>query len=170
MLQTEPGALSNPKIRDMITAFIIINGGQYCRPHRRLICHVCEADYTSTHQDENQKRINFGCRPCGDANLDEVSHVLNKEVYAVQMELRARQEPYEAKGILAPGLKEWGAAIENDINTRYAIPAECSQCSYYQCGKTTDLKSCAKCKIVKYCSRECQTADWKYEHKYECCP
>ena len=170
MLAKEQGLSGDHSIRDMIIKAILVNGGQYCRPHRRLSCHVCEVDYTSSHEAENEKRAHFRCRPCGDANLDEVSHVLHKEVYASQMEFKARQEPYKGKGMWAPGLREWATANENDINARNAIPAECSQCSYYKCGKTTDLKSCAKCKIVKYCSRECQTADWKYEHKYECCP
>jgi hypothetical protein len=36
------------------------------------------------------------------------------------------------------------------------------------CGKKDiKLKSCAKCKIVKYCSKECQCADWN-NHKQTC--
>ena len=30
------------------------------------------------------------------------------------------------------------------------------------------LKSCAKCKTAKYCSKECQTEDWKTKHKVRC--
>ena len=37
-----------------------------------------------------------------------------------------------------------------------------------QCGKSdVQLKACSKCKIVKYCSKKCQCADWK-EHKKTC--
>jgi len=35
------------------------------------------------------------------------------------------------------------------------------------CGKTEDLKKCAKCLVVFYCSKEHQTQDWK-RHKLEC--
>lgn len=39
------------------------------------------------------------------------------------------------------------------------------QCN--NCGATEDLKSCAACKTVAYCSRECQVANWK-AHKPGC--
>lgn len=37
----------------------------------------------------------------------------------------------------------------------------------YTCCKSYDLQRCSKCKSIRYCSKECQTADWKY-HKQEC--
>jgi hypothetical protein len=37
------------------------------------------------------------------------------------------------------------------------------------CGKGNDLKSCSRCKNVKYCSRECQVSDWP-SHKTACKP
>lgn len=39
------------------------------------------------------------------------------------------------------------------------------------CCKSTDLKlmACSSCKKAQYCSKECQTADWKlYQHKLVC--
>jgi hypothetical protein len=39
----------------------------------------------------------------------------------------------------------------------------------YGCGKTSqdELQICARCKLVSYCSRECQKKDWK-QHRLEC--
>ncbi len=34
--------------------------------------------------------------------------------------------------------------------------------------QSAELKSCARCRKVAYCSVECQTADWKARHKAEC--
>ncbi len=31
-----------------------------------------------------------------------------------------------------------------------------------------ELKSCSRCKLVTYCSRQCQTAHWKAGHKLLC--
>jgi len=39
------------------------------------------------------------------------------------------------------------------------------------CGKSdrdTKLFQCARCKVVQYCSKECQKVHWKKEHKYSC--
>ena len=46
------------------------------------------------------------------------------------------------------------------------------QVLYTQCGncgaKNKILKSCATCRAVKYCSKECQTASWKLSHRKNC--
>ncbi|KAL9061234.1 MAG: hypothetical protein Q9206_000629 [Seirophora lacunosa] len=34
--------------------------------------------------------------------------------------------------------------------------------------ETRTLKICNGCKVVKYCSKRCQSRSWKVEHKYEC--
>jgi hypothetical protein len=37
------------------------------------------------------------------------------------------------------------------------------------CGKPNSLHVCAKCEKARYCSKECQTMDWKlYEHNQIC--
>ena len=41
---------------------------------------------------------------------------------------------------------------------------ECANCKE----KLKTLMSCAKCKKVRYCCRECQVADWKAGHKQLC--
>ncbi|KLO12550.1 hypothetical protein SCHPADRAFT_410995 [Schizopora paradoxa] len=30
------------------------------------------------------------------------------------------------------------------------------------------LKKCSRCKFVLYCSQDCQTKDWKMDHKQNC--
>ena len=37
----------------------------------------------------------------------------------------------------------------------------------WKCGKEGKLKVCVKCKKAQYCSRDCQTSDWK-KHKEKC--
>ena len=44
-------------------------------------------------------------------------------------------------------------------------PRCCSGCKKFL---DKDLKTCSKCKFAKYCSRACQTADWKNKHKKHC--
>lgn len=51
------------------------------------------------------------------------------------------------------------------IATGTPVIYDCSHC-HKQGG---DFKKCARCKYTRYCSRECQSADWK-KHKTECIP
>ena len=46
-------------------------------------------------------------------------------------------------------------------------PRQCSTCKKDEKDLPTPLKHCAKCKKTLYCSRECQTTDWK-PHKQRC--
>lgn len=43
----------------------------------------------------------------------------------------------------------------------------CSKCGKQESGEL-QMKQCAKCKSVQYCSSECQIADWKSGHREEC--
>jgi hypothetical protein len=46
-----------------------------------------------------------------------------------------------------------------------------SERTCFTCGKKRgehELQTCARCKLAKYCGRECQTADWKAGHKAVC--
>ena len=51
----------------------------------------------------------------------------------------------------------------------YFIPKNKYQCEYCKTFKyKKELKKCAKCLDVSYCSISCQSRDWKSKHKLEC--
>jgi len=59
---------------------------------------------------------------------------------------------------------------DDDNNNKEHIPPDiCANCA--NCGKgeesSNSLKTCTACKLVKYCSRDCQVAHWP-QHKKEC--
>ncbi|KAK3989369.1 hypothetical protein QBC44DRAFT_267148 [Cladorrhinum sp. PSN332] len=47
------------------------------------------------------------------------------------------------------------------------VQSGCAKCGEEMSKNGQELKSCAKCRKVRYCSRECQKADWK-AHKKDC--
>ncbi len=47
------------------------------------------------------------------------------------------------------------------------IISSCSGCGVTKFDDAVKLSKCGKCNVAHYCSRECQTADWK-EHRVEC--
>ena len=53
----------------------------------------------------------------------------------------------------------YAAVLTNRAQGQY-----CAHCF----AKQTNLKTCAQCKTNKYCSTNCQAADWKPLHKHEC--
>ncbi len=52
---------------------------------------------------------------------------------------------------------------------KYPLAAEeCASCCVP--GHRAALKDCARCKLVAYCSKSCQTEHWKVIHKKLCVP
>jgi hypothetical protein len=59
------------------------------------------------------------------------------------------------------------AATRRAIQERNDMKMQCSKCGKKESAELK-MKCCAKCKIVQYCSSECQIADWNARHKKEC--
>jgi hypothetical protein len=48
-------------------------------------------------------------------------------------------------------------------------PGRTDEC--WNCGKSnqiTTLQQCSRCKVAKYCGKQCQKEDWKSGHKNDC--
>ncbi|KAJ7771147.1 hypothetical protein DFH07DRAFT_805079 [Mycena maculata] len=38
----------------------------------------------------------------------------------------------------------------------------------YHCGRPGNLRACSNCQVARYCTRDCQRADWNLNHKQVC--
>lgn len=47
------------------------------------------------------------------------------------------------------------------------LPRDCICCDYVECGKAAPPQRCSRCRVVYYCSRECQRKDWG-QHRADC--
>jgi hypothetical protein len=80
--------------------------------------------------------------------------------------------------------KEWNEGLEKYCDDMRLTGAEreavvqkhaanpCAPCANPSCNKwetePKDFKTCSRCKLVAYCSRDCQKIDWKAQHKSAC--
>ena len=53
---------------------------------------------------------------------------------------------------------------QDDNNTPYPRYDRCANCTKL----FPTMSRCSRCKIVKYCSRDCQSSHWKKVHKQSC--
>ena len=88
------------------------------------------------------------------------------------LHLAAMQGHKKCVSLLAPH-----ASPEQLANTTSLVPAEMRdklrlrQCAY--CGKLQVLgektfKKCGQCRVLRYCSKDCQTKHWEGKHELEC--
>lgn len=91
---------------------------------------------------------------------------------------RTALNPQNLDQQLPPSIVSWRESVElgytlDSVESKASGAAvdspKCSYCRRIGCadGGPT-LKSCARCRAVQYCSRECQTSDWKERHKRLC--
>ena len=52
----------------------------------------------------------------------------------------------------------------DDESTPYPRFGRCANCT----NRTPQMNRCGRCKLVRYCSRACQSAHWKKVHKTSC--
>lgn len=51
----------------------------------------------------------------------------------------------------------------NDTHGGFGLMYQCQRCQH----RAFTMKRCSRCKYIRYCSEECQVADWK-QHRKEC--
>ena len=173
----------------MMYGTMIINGVQYCRRHLILSCHLCLAEYTPLKEETDNERQCLGLRSGGDPKLNERAEKWRYEVQEKQMQQvlhrdililnygknHAKTHPEHWIKITSELKKD-----ERDINNCFLPEIDnvkkegMTQCCYWVCrtpngiGEETKLLRCTGCGIVKYCCKEHQLLDWKWEHKGEC--
>jgi len=54
--------------------------------------------------------------------------------------------------------------LSDDDNTQFPRYNHCANCTK----RNVYMNQCSRCKMVKYCSRECQSLHWKKVHKESC--
>jgi hypothetical protein len=115
--------------------------------------------------DEENKVINMMSNPKFLKGMIDMSgdKKLKKMIKDPQMK-RFMKDPEMMKTMMKMSMKMKGTKMK-DIKAKSVSLKQSKSCVV--CSKIEDLQSCAKCKLVQYCSREHQVADWK-NHKEIC--
>lgn len=90
---------------------------------------------------------------------EEVSKALTTPASRIE-EPKMFTTPFVGPGAGVTHMQEGSNAGKRD-------PKQLAVC--VKCGSPQSLKQCARCKLVRYCSRDCQASDWP-RHKKECAP
>jgi hypothetical protein len=164
----------------MIYQVLVLNGAQYCRPHLLIRCHLCARDGWSLKDEADEERRNLGLRPSGDKALDQrarkwsnrtkeaiLENVLQRDLLIQRYGKNHAQTHPEHWQQLRQDMRTKERAINDEF---LQDTPEVSQCCYWACQQPDNHKllRCSGCGIAKYCCREHQTEDWKWEHKGEC--
>lgn len=171
---------SDPDLARMMYSTFILNGCQYCRAHLLIRCHLCATDASSSKAEADDERMRLGLREAGDAGLNERAAKWGDRTRSKLMEQTLERDllvqqygkdHYKTHPWLWAEWKQKATRDERAINDEFLEDdPEVTQCCYYGCPKpdAEKLLKCKGCNIAKYCGKECQVADWKWEHKSEC--
>ncbi|GFH61089.1 hypothetical protein CTEN210_17565 [Chaetoceros tenuissimus] len=185
----------NSEMKDMartICNAFVINGVQYCRAHLMICCHLCEVNYDSLRDEVNDERARLLLRPGGAPSINEMAdkwqECISEQLLLLQLETDDLRSQYGGDTDHPEYLAKWHEYMkakkfdEREINNRFLSENNeflknkgANQCCYWAC-KTPNgreeqefqLRKCTGCGIVKYCCKEHQKLDWKWEHRGEC--
>jgi hypothetical protein len=100
--------------------------------------------------------------------LTRYRHLFSAEIYNQQMSI-LDSVPVVSEII---DEKEWNTHMRSENRQKF----QSTRCSNPGCagpkqdeGKKVKSRHCSRCRVVRYCSQECQRAAWK-EHKLNCSP
>ena len=116
--------------------------------------------------------MNSNIRGYGD--IEEMLKNVDPKIVKKVMERRKnvpQRQVDKLFNIIAQSVDTYSGMLENlelELRTGIAfIKIINKRCKTCKSKNKEDLKSCSVCKIVYYCSKECQRKDWK-DHKLEC--
>jgi len=178
----------DPEFARMIYQYIVINGAEYCRPHLMIQCHLCMVDGWPQKEEVDEERQKLGLRPSGDPALNERARKWSDLTTQSRAAMRLQSDflvQRFGKNHAKTHPEHWqkfmqdAKANEKEINDEFFQDTpEVSHCCYWACDKQQQQQSsdeddqkllrCTGCGIVKYCCKEHQMEDWKWEHKGEC--
>jgi MYND finger len=161
----------NPDLARMLYNVIILNGGQYCRPHLLIRCHLCESDGWHIKEDADEEREELGLRMSGIESLDERAQKWSDLTQEALLVSQLQEDNMRFRYGENHAVTDPQHCREPQINDEFLQDTpKVSQCCYWACDQPNaeKLLQCSGCRIAKYCCKEHQKKDWKWEHKGEC--
>mmetsp|Transcript_5550 Transcript_5550/g.10570 ORF Transcript_5550/g.10570 Transcript_5550/m.10570 type:complete len:277 (+) Transcript_5550:2-832(+) len=174
--------LADRDLARMCYQSFVLNGVQYCRPHLLIYCHLCEENNGCVREDCDAERRELGLRPGGDPRLNARAENWEAEISEAQLQGRLKGDLLRMRSGGRPSPSDW-SEMTNELKTKEialkkrlladvetTFDEGASQCCYWACAEPDEVKlfKCSGCGIAKYCSKEHQALDWKWEHKVEC--
>jgi MYND finger len=123
-------------------------GFMYCDEHHREICHECGVDHRVTNA------LTRG---------EDFDKAWSENWITGTAERDAIIQAHIAGG--GGNHMEFAGKETQDLHDKVAAAPPSGRCAH--CLREAAAKKCSRCKTVRYCSKECQTAAWK-AHKKEC--